>query len=59
MESERRWTEMFARPESEDLLERLADETLSEHHAGRTRPLKKDRFRRTLFETAKRAATAD
>ena len=39
LESERRWAELFARPESEDLLERLAGEALSEHHAGRTRPL--------------------
>ncbi len=39
LESERQWIELFARPESEDLLERLADEALSEHHAGRTRPL--------------------
>lgn len=39
LESERQWSELFARPESEDLLERLADEALSEHCAGRTRPL--------------------
>ncbi len=39
LESERQWIELFARPESENLLERLADEALSEHHAGRTRPL--------------------
>ena len=39
LESERQWAEMFARPESEDLLERLADDALSEHRAGRTRPL--------------------
>lgn len=38
-ESERQWSELFARPESEDLLERLADEALSEHRAGRTLPL--------------------
>ena len=38
-ESEQRWAELFAQPESEDLLERLADEALSEHRAGRTRPL--------------------
>ena len=37
LESERQWAELFARPESEDLLERLADEALSEHRAGRTR----------------------
>lgn len=39
LESERQWADLFARPESEDLLERLADEALSEHRAGRTRPL--------------------
>ena len=39
LESERRWDELFARPESEDLLELLADEALSEHRAGRTQPL--------------------
>ena len=39
LESERQWAELFARPESEDLLERLADEALAEHRAGRTRPL--------------------
>lgn len=33
LESERQWSELFARPESEDLLERLADEALSEHRA--------------------------
>ena len=42
LESERQWTELFARPESEDLLERLADVALSEHRAGRTRPLSLD-----------------
>ena len=42
LDSERQWSELFARPESEDLLERLADEVLSEHRAGRTRPLTMD-----------------
>ncbi len=42
LESERQWAELFARPESEDLLERLADETLSEHRSGRTQRLKMD-----------------
>ena len=40
LDAERRWAALFSRPESEDLLERLADEALSEHRAGRTRPLK-------------------
>ncbi len=39
LESERQWAELFSSPESEDLLERLADEALSEHRAGRTQPL--------------------
>ena len=39
LESDQRWTELFTRPESEDLLERLADETLTAHRAGRTQPI--------------------
>ena len=39
LDSDRRWDELFSSPESEDLLERLADEALSEHRAGRTQPL--------------------
>jgi hypothetical protein len=39
IESERRWNELFSRPESEDLLTRLADEALAEAKAGRARPL--------------------
>ena len=39
LESERQWAELFSRPESEALLERLADEALAEHRAGHTRPL--------------------
>ena len=39
LRSERQWIELFARPESEELLERLAEDALSEHRAGRTRPL--------------------
>ena len=39
LESEQRWAELFSRPESEDLLERLADEALAAHRAGRTQPL--------------------
>ena len=42
LESERQWAELFVRPESEDLLERLADDAVSEHRAGRTRPLTAD-----------------
>ena len=39
LEAERQWTELFSRPESEDLLERLADEALTAHRTGRTQPL--------------------
>ena len=39
LESERQWAELFSRPESEELLDRLADESLSAHRAGLTRPL--------------------
>ncbi len=39
LETERRWAELFARPESEELLGRLADEALAAHRAGWTRPL--------------------
>lgn len=39
LESEGRWAELFARPESDDLLARLADEALADHRAGKTTPL--------------------
>ena len=42
LESAGRWAELFARPESEDLLERLADEALADHRGGRTQPLAVD-----------------
>lgn len=42
LDSERRWSDLFVRPESEDLLERLADDALSEHNAGRDQPLSTD-----------------
>lgn len=42
LESEWRWAELFARPESKNLLEHLADQALSEHRAGQTRPLTLD-----------------
>jgi hypothetical protein len=38
--SENRWSEAFAA--SEDILARLADEALAEHHAGKTLPLDPD-----------------
>ena len=39
LDSERRWDEMFSRPESEDLLDQWAVEALDAHRAGRTQPL--------------------
>ncbi len=39
LDSERRWAELFSSSESEDLLERLADEALTAHRSGRTRTL--------------------
>ena len=42
LDSERQWADLFARPESEDLLERLADEALLEHRSGRTQRLMMD-----------------
>lgn len=37
IESERRWTKLFAK--SEDLLTQLADEALAEHREGKTKSL--------------------
>ena len=42
IESERRWDELFARPESADLLARMADQALAEARAGRARKLDLD-----------------
>ena len=39
IESELRWDELFSRPESTDLLSRLADEALAGRRAGRGREL--------------------
>ena len=36
LDSERRWGELFARPESEALLQGLAEEALEAHRAGGT-----------------------
>ena len=33
---EQRWDELFSRPESETLLEKLANEALAEYHVGKT-----------------------
>lgn len=34
LELERQWEELFARPEPEDMLVRMADEALAEHRSG-------------------------
>ena len=39
LQSERHWSELFARPESEDPLGRLTDEAVLEHRAGLIQPL--------------------
>ena len=44
IESERRWDELFARPESAELLSRLADEALAGVSAGRARKLDLDQL---------------
>jgi hypothetical protein len=42
IESERRWEELFSRPESADLLSRMADEALAGMRSGRARKLDLD-----------------
>jgi hypothetical protein len=42
IESEHRWDELFARPESADLLLRMADEALVEARSGRARRLERN-----------------
>lgn len=42
IEAERRWEELLDRPESDELLGRLADEALAERRAGKTRPFRPD-----------------
>jgi hypothetical protein len=39
IESQHRWEELFARPQSADLLARMADEALAEARAGRAKTL--------------------
>ena len=41
LESEKEWAELFNRPESEEMLERSADEALAEHRAGLTELLRR------------------
>ena len=37
--SDRRWMELVCRPESEEMLGRMADEAMAAHGAGLTQPL--------------------
>ena len=39
LEADQQWDQLFDRPESDELLSRLADETLADHRAGTTTPL--------------------
>ena len=39
LDSERRWDELLSLPESDDLLDRWANDALDAHKAGRTRRL--------------------
>ncbi len=39
IESERKWDDLFSRPESEELLSRMAEETLADYKVGLTEPL--------------------
>ena len=40
LESEQRWNDLFER--SQDVLAKMADEALADHHAGKTLPLDPD-----------------
>ena len=42
LEADQRWADLFARPESEDLLGRMADEALQAHRRGDSQPLDPD-----------------
>ena len=39
IESERKWDELLATPESQQMLEEWADEAMADRRAGRTEPL--------------------
>ena len=39
LETERQWMELVCRPESEEMLERMADEAMAAHGAGLAQPL--------------------
>ena len=40
MDSDEKWDELFATPESQAFLDKMAKEALAEHRAGRTKPLR-------------------
>ena len=40
LEADREWDQLLGLPESDELLDRLADQALSEHRSGRTLPLR-------------------
>ena len=42
LDSEQRWQELFALPDSEELLDRMADEALEAHRTGLTKPMDPD-----------------
>ena len=42
LDSEQRWQYLFELPESEELLERMADEALEAHRSGLTKPMDLD-----------------
>ena len=39
LDADARWDDLFARPESDDLLTQMADRALAAHRDGQTRPL--------------------
>lgn len=39
LEADQQWDQLFDRPESDELLSRLANETLTDHRTGATTPL--------------------
>ena len=39
LDGDARWDELFARPESDAWLTKMADEALADHRAGKTTPL--------------------
>ena len=39
LETDQQWDQLFDRPESDELLSRLANETLADHQSGATAPL--------------------